>query len=255
MKLSDALILLTNDDGLDSDGLKSLKQELGSLAKLYVVAPYEERSGVSHGLTIHQPIRLLEVSRNCYALTGTPADCVIFAIRKLLPRAPDLVISGINNGANLGDDILYSGTVAAAREAALHRIPALAISLVTRQSQPEFESAARFSRRLLENLFPQRIPPGTFLNVNIPEGEPREYRFTRQGTRLSMSSIEEKQDPRGRTYYWIGKGSSEWLIEADTDYQAIREQAVSVTPLQRDQTDYRTLKRFGDEIRVESTGQ
>lgn len=241
------LILLTNDDGAESVGLRALKQELDSLGKLVVVAPAEERSAVSHALTIHQPIRVREIEEDHYSLTGTPVDCVLFAVRKLLPRLPDLVLSGINNGPNLGDDILYSGTVAAAREAALYRVPALAVSLVTRNENPNFSPAAAFIKKIVQELYPGRIPQGSFLNVNIPEGDPRDYRFTRQGSKLVASSIQEKSDPRGRTYYWIGPDESEWVVEADTDYQAIKDRVVSITPLQRDQTDYRTLRWYNKE--------
>lgn len=247
MKTDELLILLTNDDGVESPGLRLLATALADFGTIVVVAPAEERSAASHALTIHQPIRVKEIQENHYSLTGTPVDCVLFAVRKLLPRLPDLVVSGINCGPNLGDDILYSGTVAAAREAALYRIPALAISLVTRKECPDYGPATRFVRRLTEEFYPERIPQGTFLNVNIPEGELREYRFTRQGSKLVASSIQEKSDPRGRTYYWIGPDESEWVIEADTDYQAIRHGVVSITPLQRDQTDYRTLRWYNRE--------
>jgi len=239
------LILLTNDDGVGAEGLLTLKRHLAELGRVVVVAPYEERSGVSHGLTIHFPLRQVEISRDHYALTGTPADCVLFAVRKLLPRPPDLVVSGINHGPNLGDDILYSGTVAGAREAALHELPAFAVSLVTgRNSNQGFEAAAKFTCTLIQELLPNWVSKGTYLNVNIPAGEPREYRFTRQGTKRVISHIEEKKDPRGRTYYWIGPDESEWLVEADTDYEAIQEGVVSITPLHRDQTDYRSLKLY-----------
>ncbi|MDA2930595.1 5'/3'-nucleotidase SurE [Acidobacteria bacterium AH-259-O06] len=220
----------------------ALKGELSELGIVMVVAPDQERSAVSQGLTIHRPIRLLEVSKNHYALTGTPADCVIFALRKLLPRFPDLVVSGINHGPNLGDDIIYSGTVAGAREAALHQVPAIAVSLVTGKGESDFRAAAHFVRRLIDEVYP--FPEGTFLNVNIPEGDPVAYRFTRQGSKVLAGSIEEKKDPRGRKYYWIGPDESQWMIEADTDYEAIREGVVSVTPLQRDQTDYHALKSY-----------
>lgn len=237
-------ILLTNDDGVDSEGLNSLSREMEALGKVTVVAPYEERSAVSHGLTIHQPLRLIERSRNRYALTGTPVDCILFAVRKLFKRPPDLVISGINHGANLGDDVHYSGTVAGAREAALYGIPAIAFSQILGDSEPDFEQAAKTARHLISEFFPDRIPRGTFLNINFPVGHAPHYRVARQGTKLITSSIEEKHDPRGRRYYWIGKDESEWLIESDTDYQAIREGFISVTPLQRDQTDYRTLRSY-----------
>ncbi len=242
MSEKELLVLLTNDDGGRAPGLQSLKREMETTASVVMVAPDEERSAASHALTIHDPIRVMEVSENNYLLTGTPADCVIFALRKLMPRSPDLVISGINSGPNLGDDILYSGTVAAAREAALYGIPAVAVSLVAKGEDLDYGPAARFIRDLVKEFYPERTPRGTALNVNIPQGQPGAYRFTRQGSKRAWSSIEEKRDPRGRRYYWIGRDESEVLVEADTDYQAINDGVVSITPLQHDQTDYRALK-------------
>ncbi|MGH9340170.1 MAG: 5'/3'-nucleotidase SurE [Acidobacteriota bacterium] len=240
----DLLILLTNDDGARALGIIALKEELSALGEVVVVAPSEERSAVSHGLTIHHPIRVIELSGNHYALTGNPADCVIFAVRKLLRRMPDIVVSGINHGPNLGDDVLYSGTVAGAREAALYGIPSMAVSLAALQASPDFKPAAGFVRQLIREFYPERFLAGTFLNVNVPEGEIKEYRFTRQGTKVADSAIEEKHDPRGRKYYWIGRDESEWVIEADTDYHAIQDKVVSITPLHHDQTDYRSLKEY-----------
>ena len=246
MSEKDLLVLLTNDDGGRAPGLQSLKQEMETIARVVTVAPDEERSAASHALTIHDPIRVMEVSENDYMLTGTPADCVIFALRKLMPQSPDLVISGINSGPNLGDDILYSGTVAAAREAALYGIPAVAVSLVAKGQDLDYGPAACFVRDLVKAFYPDRTPRGTALNVNIPVGKPDAYRFTRQGSKRAWSSIEKKKDPRGRRYYWIGRDEGEVLLEADTDYQAINDGVVSITPLQHDQTDYRTLKLLGE---------
>lgn len=242
MEKPELLILLTNDDGAEARGLLALQEELKNLGRVIVVAPAEERSAVSHALTIHMPIRLIELAADHFALTGTPADCVLFAIRKLLPRPPDLVVSGINHGPNLGDDILYSGTVAGAREAALHSVPAVAVSHLNGRSEIDFEPAARYSVELIRKLYADKIPAGTYLNINLPSGKPRGFRFTRQGSRRLYSSVEEKKDPRGRSYYWIGRDESVWLLESETDYQAIQDGFVSVTPLHRDQTDYRTLK-------------
>ncbi len=245
MAKTDLQILLTNDDGAEAPGLLALKDALSALGTVTVVAPYDERSAVSHGVTIHYPLRLIEIGKRHYALTGTPADCVIFAVRKLFSKPPDLVVSGINPGPNLGVDILYSGTVAGAREATLNRIPAIAASLVTYNAHPNFGPAAEFIRRLILKLYPQDMPVGGFLNVNVPEGKPNKgFRFTRQGTKRAISSIEEKSDPRGRTYFWIGRDQSEWIVETDTDYEAVRAGVVSVTPLHRDQTDYRALKAY-----------
>lgn len=240
------LILLTNDDGSKAEGLLALKEELLTIGTVVVVAPDEERSGVGQGLTVHQPMRVFEISKDHYSLTGTPTDCILFALYKLLKTPPDLVVSGINNGPNLGDDVMYSGTVAAAREASLHQIPAFAFSLVTHRKEPDFAYGANFARCLIQELVP--ISSGSFFNVNIPEGKPESYQFTRQGSKIVASSVEERQDPRGQKYYWIGRDKSEWLIEGGSDYEALRKGLVSVTPLQRDQTDYNVLKTYVEDI-------
>lgn len=243
--MKDLLVLLTNDDGIEAAGLCRLADAFRSLGRVVVVAPHEERSGVGHGLTMRQPLRIIEKGRDRYGVTGTPVDCVIFALRELLSNPPDLMISGINNGANLGDDVQYSGTVAAAREACFRGIPAIAASLAARSKKPRFDWAARVVRELVGELFPDAFSEGTFLNVNIPEGKPKSYRFTRQGARLPALSIRAREDRRGNRHYWIDRDEKEWLVEADTDYRSVSEGAVSITPLQRDQTDYRALRGLG----------
>ena len=243
MKRRKLTLLLTNDDGVRAEGLLALRSEMAGLGRPIVVAPDEERSGVSHGLTIHHPIRVSKIDADRYSLTGTPADCVLFAIQKL-GCTPDLVISGINHGPNLGDDILYSGTVAAAREGSLYGVPSVAVSLVVAELGSDFGPAARFVRELIHEFYPDRFSDGCFLNINVPPGNPQTYRFTRQGSKLPAGSVEEKQDPRGRKYYWIGRDESRWVLGAGTDYRAVREGFISITPLQRDQTDYRTLKWY-----------
>ena len=245
--MKDPVILLTNDDGWDSSGLAALRKEMSEVGRLVVVAPYEEQSGVGHGLTIRSPLRVFEKGTDCYALTGTPVDCVIFAIRQLMDDLPQVVISGINHGPNLGDDIHYSGTVAGAREAALYGVPSFAASLATRTKKPNFKWSARLMRELVREFLPSRVPRGVYLNVNIPEGKPRHYRYTCQGSRLMTTTIEERRDQRGKKYYWIGKDEGQWLDEPSSDYQTIREGIVSVTPMHRDHTDFRTLKQYSDE--------
>ncbi|MFB3904820.1 MAG: 5'/3'-nucleotidase SurE [Acidobacteriota bacterium] len=252
MPKRDFLVLLTNDDGFGSSGLVALEEALRPHFNLVVVAPYEEKSAVSHGVTIHNPLRLVEMGQDRYALTGTPADCVIFALTKLLPKTPNLVISGINSGPNLGDDIHYSGTVAGAREASFHLIPSMAVSLVSFENGADYQPAAVIARQLVEELTPEIMPPGTFWNVNVPAGKIRGVKFTRQGSRLSWGRIEEKEDPRGRKYYWIGRDDGEWMPQPDTDYQAVRDQLVSITPLHHDHTDYRSLKQLLDQAKLQS---
>jgi 5'-nucleotidase len=244
MPKQDFLVLLTNDDGFGSSGLVALEEVLRPVFDVVVVAPYEEKSAVSHGVTIYSPLRLVEMGPNRYALTGTPADCVIFALTKLLPKTPNIVISGINSGPNLGDDIHYSGTVAGAREASFHQIPSMAVSLVSFDGGADYSPAAALVRQLVEEFSPETMPAGTFWNVNIPVGKSRGVKFTRQGSRLSWGRIEEKEDPRGQKYYWIGRDDAEWMPQPDTDYQAVRDQLVSITPLHHDHTDYRTLKQL-----------
>lgn len=246
MERQKRLILLTNDDGVQARGLLDLKEELKQLGSVVVVAPYEERSAASHSLTIHQPIRIIKKGPDHYALTGTPVDCVIFAIQKLLTRVPDLMVSGINQGGNLGDDILYSGTVAAAREAALYRIPAVASSLVMEDGSADFKLAARLMGQIIGRFYPKQMPPGTILNINIPCGEPSGYCFTRQGSKRGRTLIEEKRDPRGNKYFWIGRNERKKELDPGTDFQAIREKLVSITPLHLDQTDYKALKNYGE---------
>jgi 5'-nucleotidase len=220
------LILLTNDDGVKAVGLGALRHALEGFGRIFVVAPSEEKSACSHSLTIHHPVRIEETQTDVFAVTGTPVDCVVMAFRQILPRLPDLVISGINHGANLGDDTFYSGTVAGAREAALWGVPAIAVSLVSRRID-EYENAAHFVSSLVRKV---EIPTGCFLNVNIPEGKPSDFRYTRQGMKRVSSAVEEKQDPRGNEYYWIGLDESELRIEQDADYKAIQGGYISEPP-------------------------
>ena len=237
--MADPLILLTNDDGVNALGLEMARRALEGLGRVVVVAPTEERSGASHSLSLTHPVRIEHLEADRYATTGTPVDCVILGFRKILERLPDLVVSGMNHGANLGEDVLYSGTVAAAREAALHGIPSFAVSALGKQKN-DFEHASGVLRHLVEFLW-SRVEGGTFLNINIPEGQPGEVRFTRQGSRRVTSGIAEKTDLRGRTYYWIGADQSQWMVAPDSDYEAILGGRISITPMHLVQTDYQAL--------------
>lgn len=244
--LLNPIILVTNDDGVRSPGLERLARELDELGDVFIVAPEEEKSAVSHALTIHEPVWAREVSDQVFAVRGTPADCVIVAVRKILKEPPDLVVSGINHGANIGDDVMYSGTVAGAREACYLDLPAFAISQFYHHAEIDFTVAGRFARRLARRILREGLPAGTFLNVNVPENPSGGARFTRQGSRLSKSSIQENFDPRGRKYYWIGEDRSGWKgrPNSNSDYEAVREGYISVTPLHRDQTNHRALKEM-----------
>jgi 5'-nucleotidase len=230
-----AKILITNDDGIEAEGLVCLEEHLQGLAELIVVAPDRERSAVSHGLTLHSPLSLQKNEENHYVLNGTPVDCVIYALRHLFDTTPDLVISGINHGANLSDDIMYSGTVAAAREASYQGIPAVAISQAYDEKPIKFKEGAEFARTLVETML-SRAPQSTyFLNVNIPVKRIRGVRITRQGCANSFrhyNYLDEESEFR------TAKPAVERESEITLDYHAVHDHYISITPLHRDQTDY-----------------
>ncbi|MFO7983537.1 MAG: 5'/3'-nucleotidase SurE [Desulfuromonadales bacterium] len=239
------LILVTNDDGILSAGLTTLAEHLQSLGDVVVVAPDRERSAVGHSLTLHSPLRATELSPGRYAVDGTPTDCVNLGVHGLFAQRPDLVVSGINVGSNMGDDVTYSGTVAAAMEATLMGVPAFAVSLdVEAGLSADYSGAARFATLLARKMKEHRLPPDTFLNVNMPACPPEEVRgvrITRQGKRVYGDLIVEKLDPRGRKYYWIGAGELGFKNEEGTDFHALRNRCVSVTPLHIDLTNYRSF--------------
>lgn len=239
------LILVTNDDGIHSPGLRTLANALQSLGRVVVVAPDRERSAVSHALTLHSPLRAIEQTDDWWAVDGTPTDCVNLGIHGLLKATPDLVVSGINLGANLGDDLTYSGTVAAAMEATLMGVPALAVSLAAeRFLADDFLWAGRWAAHLAVLVREHGLPADTFLNINIPTGEPRGMRITRQGKRRYAEGVVRNLDPRGRAYYWIGAGELTFQDLEGTDAHAIRHRMVSVTPLHLDLTNYSAFQRL-----------
>jgi 5'-nucleotidase len=238
-------ILLSNDDGIDSEGILALEKSLHPIGEIHTVAPDREQNSMSHALTLHRPLRVREVGPRRLAVDGTPTDCVKLALTGLLPVRPDLVVSGINKGPNLGDDIIYSGTVSAAIEAALLGIPAIAVSLVTFENF-RFQAAAEFTATLVSRIQEKGMPLETLLNVNVPPG-PKEqikgWRITRQGKRHYGENIVERTDPRGKKYYWIGGDDLGFSHEDGTDCMAVDEGYISVTPLQVDLTNY---KLFND---------
>jgi 5'-nucleotidase len=244
-------LLLTNDDGIHSDGITVLADTLSVLGEIWVVAPDRERNATSHTLTLHRPLRLTNLSEYCYAVNGTPADCVNIGINFLLPERPDLIVSGINRGGNLGNDINYSGTVAGAVEGALMGVPSFSISL-SAEREFNFKPAAQFALRLARCIAENGLPEKTVLNVNVPDSggeEINRYTITTQGTTTHTNTIEEKTDPRGFTYYWIGRKHDipEESNPADTsDLKALRGKSISITPLNIDRThygSYEALKR------------
>ena len=236
-------ILLTNDDGIGAAGLVALEQAMASLGEVTVVAPDRERSGASQSLTLHQPLRVRALDARHYAVDGTPTDAVILAIYQVLGEKPDLVASGINPGGNLGESLIYSGTVAAAQEAALHGVPAFAVSRVGRELN-DFETAASFAVGLARNILKEGLPPGVALNVNVPPGEIRGVRLTRQSQKISQNLVCEKKDPRGRPYFWLDETLDHRNAEPDSDYAAIFEHEISVTPLEVDRTHESSLNHL-----------
>jgi 5'-nucleotidase len=237
-------ILLTNDDGYQAEGLKALAGAFEGFATVSVVAPSREQSGAAQSLTLRQPIICHAAGERQWAVDGTPADAVIVALHKLLPEPPDLVISGINFGANLGENAYYSGTVGAAREAALHHIPALAISLCSKKSGVKFDPAARVARAAAELILREGLPDQVLLNINVPEPWEGGVKFTRQSKKITRNQLSEGKDPRGRAYYWLFEQKINKDVEPDTDYAAIFAGAVSVTPLHLDPTDDESLNHL-----------
>ncbi len=239
------LILLTNDDGVHSAGLQALADRLQTLGRIAVVAPDRERSAIGHALTLHAPLRAEEISENRWAVSGTPTDAVNLAIHGLLKAKPDLVISGINKGGNMGDDLTYSGTVAAAMEATLMGVPAIAISLSSDSfTYSDFTHAADTAVQMATTVLEHGLPADTFINVNVPSDKPRGIRLTRQGKRIYGDAVVQKSDPRGRVYYWIGGGELGFQDLDGTDFHAVQNGYVSVTPLHLDLTNYAAIDRL-----------
>jgi len=239
-----AHILLTNDDGIHAPGLKALAAGLEGFGTISVVAPNREQSGAAQSLTLRQPIVCNVLGEREWSVDGTPADAVIVALHRLLPEPPDLVISGINFGANLGENVYYSGTVGAAREAALHHIPAVAISLCSKNATVKFEAAARVARSAAELVLKEGLPDQVLLNINVPEPWSGGVKFTRQSKKITRNQLSEGKDPRGRSYYWLFEQRIDKDVAPDTDYAAIFSGAVSVTPLHLDPTDTQSLNHL-----------
>ncbi|MGH8586587.1 MAG: 5'/3'-nucleotidase SurE [Gammaproteobacteria bacterium] len=235
--------LLSNDDGYQAPGIVCLAKALCGVGEVVVVAPDRDRSGASNSLTLEKPIRAARADNGFIYVDGTPTDCVHLAITGLLDRMPDMVISGINTGANLGDDVLYSGTVAAAIEGRFLGLPAVAISL-TGAEAAHYETAARVAVRLVHGIAARRLPADTILNVNVPDlpyADLAGFEATRLGRRHKSEPMVPASDPRGRPIYWVGPSGPEEDAGPGTDFHAVRTGHVSVTPLQVDMTHYRAL--------------
>jgi len=241
---NDILILVTNDDGVNAEGIKRLRRAMSKIGEVIVVAPETQKSGASHALTLSDPLRSNRIDSNTLAVDGTPTDCVLLAMRGLLDdRKPDILVSGMNHGPNLGDDVTYSGTVAAAFEGTLLGLPSIAISVASWE-ECSFDSAERFAEVITRKVLKHGLPEGTLLNVNVPSVPPEEIkgvRVTKLGKRVYRDAVVKKQDPRGRDYYWIGGQPPIWCEGEGTDFEAVEEGMISVTPLHLDLTDYKSL--------------
>ncbi|MFI4954980.1 MAG: 5'/3'-nucleotidase SurE [Gammaproteobacteria bacterium] len=236
-------ILVSNDDGVDAPGITILAQKLWEVANVVVVAPNSDQSGASHSLTLSRPLRVSQLSNGFYSVNGTPSDCVHLAITGFLEHQPDMVISGINSGPNLGDDVLYSGTVAAAMEGRFMGYPSIAISSMSRDPT-HYASAAKVAVDLVKQLQVYPLPPDTVLNVNVPDlpyDELRGWRITRLGQRQKAESVVRQRDPRGHEVYWIGLPGAENNAGEDTDFYAVNAGFVSITPLHADLTHHSAL--------------
>lgn len=240
------LILVTNDDGVHAEGLNALAEALAQVGEVAVVAPATEQSAVSHALTLRSPLRVRRVAEGRFAVDGTPTDSVLMGVYRVLPRKPDLLVSGINHGLNLGDDVTYSGTVSAAMEGTLLDVPSIAVSLEM-GAFTDFAGAADRITPIVRRVLAEGLPEDTLLNVNIPDrpsDELQGYAWTTQGRRRFGDVIVEKRDPRGEPYYWIGGGRPEWTRKHGTDIEAIREGKISITPVHLNMTNFDSLERL-----------
>ena len=242
------IILVSNDDGIRAAGIRALEAALAPLGEVWVVAPDREQSAASHSLSLHRPLRVEPIDARHFAVDGTPTDAVNLAINGIMKQKPDLVVSGINHGGNLGDDITYSGTVSAAMEGTLLGVPSIAVSLVSRDAV-DFGPAADFTARLARVVSERSLPRDTLLNVNVPgvpAAELRGYLITRQGKRRYGDAIVEHLDPRGRKYFWIGGEDPGFVSAEGTDCTAVAGRYISITPLHLDLTNYASIASINE---------
>lgn len=249
-------VLLSNDDGVDAPGIRVLAEHLAELGEVVVVAPDRDRSGASNSLTLDLPVRVVRLDDGRYRVAGTPTDCVHLALSGLLDEEPDIVVSGINNSANLGDDVIYSGTVSAAMEGRFLGLPAIAVSLAGQGERHDgkghhFDAAARAVLLLTRRLLVDPLPADTILNVNVPDrawSEIRGFEVTRLGSRHRASPCIAQRDPRGRTVWWIGNAGDADDAGPGTDFDAVRRGFVSVTPIHVDLTRFQALEKVSNWI-------
>ncbi|MFT5697696.1 MAG: 5'-nucleotidase [Desulforhopalus sp.] len=245
-------ILITNDDGIYSPGLEALQEALQPLGTTIVIAPERDNSAVSHSLTMHRPLKVQQLDEQMYSVDGTPTDCVAIGLKKILSQQPDLLVSGINAGANLGDDISYSGTVSAAIEATMYGIPSIAIS-VGGKLPLNFGGAMQVAACMAKKVLANQLPDKTLLNINVPSGASyNKIRITRQGRRLWQDSIQETLDPWGNKRYWIGGGTTLADPQQDTDVHVFASGNVSITPIQLDLTNHSGIEFLQNTWRLEN---
>ena len=237
-------ILITNDDGITAQGLRALADALRRLGKVTIVAPSQERSAAAQSLTLRQPIYCDEIAPGEYAVEGTPADSMILALHTLLKERPDIVVSGINRGANLGENIYYSGTIGAAMEGAINGIPSMAISLAWKRMEFDFGAAAEFACKMVPLILREGLPKGVLINVNVPQDWSGEVRVTRQSSKITRNVLKPGSDPRGRKYFWLSEQQVTEEIDPGTDHAAIQDGAVSITPLLIDHTHVPSVKHL-----------
>lgn len=252
------LFLVTNDDGYLAPGIRTLTRALEDVGDVVVVAPDREQSATSHSLTLHHPLRVRRTAENRYHIDGTPTDCVMLAVNALLPHRPDYIFSGINHGGNMGEDVFYSGTVSAAMEGTMLGIPSVAISLV-HADEAWLEGYASIVQRLARHLVSEPVqklfPAPTLLNINLPDREPgtvRGVRVTGLGKRVYTDPVVTAKDPHGKTYYWIGGGAPTWAGPEGSDFLAVEQGYVSITPIHLDLTNHGAIAdlRSLEELRL-----
>ncbi len=239
-------ILVTNDDGITSPGIHAVAAALSALGEVWIVAPDRERTAVGHAVTLHKPLRITKMASRVFMVNGTPVDCVNLALVKVLPGRPSLIVSGINRGVNLGDDVMYSGTVSGALEGTILGIPSVAVSQEGEETF-RFEVGARYAARVAAEVLLHGLPPETILNVNIPNVPLRSIKgvkVTCLSRRRFNNPIVEKIDPRGRKYYWIAGTRHSWSRRKDADHEALEQHMVSVTPIHLDTTHHDVLEQF-----------
>ena len=239
-----ARILVTNDDGIYSEGIRKLAEALRAVGEVVVVAPDREQSAASHALTLNRPLRMLQLQEKEWIVDGTPTDCVNLAVLQLMKKErPDIVVSGINFGPNLGDDVTYSGTISAAFEGALLNIPSIALSALVGENF-SFDNSAQFAAQLTRIVLDRERNPNIILNVNFPLGPFRGVKVTKLGKRIYSEGVIERLDPRGRKYYWIGGEPPLWRVGEGTDFEAVQDGFISITPLHLDLTHHQSIDRL-----------